>query len=94
MMINVTGFFRDMQSWEALRELVIRPLVSGWQSNIPIRAWVSACSSGEEAYSLAMLLAEEILGCGKSIEVKILHRCVGQVAGSGARRGVSGRHRG
>jgi len=71
MMINVTGFFRDLQSWEALRELVVRPLVSGWQSNIPIRAWVSACSSGEEAYSLAMLLAEEIHSCGKSIEVKI-----------------------
>ena len=71
MMINVTGFFRDLQSWEALRELVVRPLVSGWQSNIPIRAWVSACSSGEEAYSLAMVLAEEILSCGKSIEVKI-----------------------
>src|SRR6267143_2830126 len=71
MMINVTGFFRDMQSWEALRELVIRPLVTGWQSNIPIRAWVSACSSGEEAYSLAMLLAEEVHGSGKSIEVKI-----------------------
>ncbi len=71
LMINVTGFFRDPPSWEGLRELVVRPLVSGWQSNIPIRAWVSACSSGEEAYSLAMLLAEEISRCGKSIEVKI-----------------------
>src|SRR6267378_1872729 len=71
MMINVTGFFRDLPSWEALRELVVRPLVTGWQSNIPIRAWVSACSSGEEAYSLAMLLAEEVHGSGKSIEVKI-----------------------
>jgi two-component system CheB/CheR fusion protein len=71
MMINVTGFFRDLQSWEALRELVVRPLVTGWQSNMPIRAWVSACSSGEEAYSLAMLLAEEISSSGKSIEVKI-----------------------
>ena len=71
LMINVTGFFRDLQAWETLRELVVRPLVTGWQSNIPIRAWVSACSSGEEAYSLAMLLAEEILRSGKSIEVKI-----------------------
>ncbi len=71
MMINVTGFFRDLQAWEELRELVVRPLVTGWRSNIPIRAWVSACSSGEEAYSLAMLLAEEILRSGKSIEVKI-----------------------
>src|SRR3981081_2186307 len=71
MMINVTGFFRDLQSWGALRELVVRPLVTGWQSNIPIRAWVSACSSGEEAYSLAMLLAEEISRCGKSIEGKM-----------------------
>src|SRR3984893_1152957 len=71
MMIHVTGFFRDLQSWEALRELVVRPLVTGWQSNIPIRVWVSACSSGEEAYSLAMLLVEEIHSSGKSIEVKI-----------------------
>src|SRR5437588_302537 len=72
LMINVTGFFRDLQAWEALREQVVRPLVTGCQSNIPIRAWVSAFSSGEEAYSLAMLLAEEILRYDKSNEVKIL----------------------
>jgi len=71
LMINVTGFFRDPPSWEGLRELVVRPLVSEWRSNIPIRAWVAACSSGEEAYSLAMLLAEEISRCGRKIEVKI-----------------------
>src|SRR3984893_6896893 len=71
MMINVTGFFRDMQSWEALRELVGRPLLTGGRRSIPIPACGAARPSGQEAYSLAMLLSEEIHSSGKSIEVKI-----------------------
>src|SRR5207237_8221392 len=71
LMINVTGFFRDLQAWEALREQVVRPLVTGWQSNIPIRAWVSACSSGEEAYSPGMLRAEEIMRSGKRSDARM-----------------------
>jgi two-component system, chemotaxis family, CheB/CheR fusion protein len=71
LMINVTGFFRDAQSWEALREAIIQPLVAGWNSQEPIRAWVTACASGEEAYTLAMVLAEEIQKSGKRIDVKI-----------------------
>jgi two-component system, chemotaxis family, CheB/CheR fusion protein len=71
LMINVTGFFRDPESWEALRELVLQPLVANWSSKEPIRVWVSACASGEEAYTLAMIIAEEIERAGKQIDVKI-----------------------
>jgi two-component system CheB/CheR fusion protein len=70
-MINVTGFFRDPAAWEALREAVVRPLVEQRPARSTIRAWVTACASGEEAYSLAMLIAEETERAGKSLEVKI-----------------------
>jgi two-component system CheB/CheR fusion protein len=71
LMINVTGFFRDPEGWEALREAVVRPMVEERAARAPLRAWVTGCSSGEEAYSLAMLLAEEAERARKSIEVKI-----------------------
>jgi two-component system, chemotaxis family, CheB/CheR fusion protein len=71
LMINVTGFFRDPEAWEALREAVVRPMVEERAAHVPIRAWVTGCASGEEAYSLAMLLAEEAERARKSIEVKI-----------------------
>ncbi|MCE9658042.1 MAG: chemotaxis protein CheB, partial [Burkholderiales bacterium] len=53
LVIHVTGFFRDAPAWEALRERVIKPLVAERESNTSLRVWVTACSSGEEAYSLA-----------------------------------------
>ena len=71
LMINVTGFFRDPQGWEALRVAVIRPLVEQRGSDETIRAWVTACASGEEAYSLAILLADEVARAGKRLQVKI-----------------------
>ena len=49
LMINVTGFFRDPEAWEAFREAVIQPLVKERAADDPIRAWVTACASGEEA---------------------------------------------
>ena len=71
LMINVTGFFRDPEAWEALREAVVRPLIADWKGDEPLRAWATACASGEEAYTLAILIAEEIERAGKRIEVKI-----------------------
>jgi two-component system CheB/CheR fusion protein len=71
LMINVTGFFRDPEAWEALRNAVIAPLVAACTENHqPLRAWVTACASGEEPYTLAMLIAEEMHG-GAHFEVKI-----------------------
>jgi two-component system CheB/CheR fusion protein len=70
LMINVTGFFRDPDAWEALRVSVIVPLIASKHEGQSIRCWVSACASGEEAYTLAMLIAEELTG-REHIEVKI-----------------------
>jgi two-component system CheB/CheR fusion protein len=71
LMIHVSGFFRDVDAWDALRELVIDPLVADRDSGSTIRCWVTACSSGEEAYTLAMVLAEAIEASGKTFDVKI-----------------------
>ena len=58
-LINVTSFFRDPDSWAFLRDEVLHPLCAAG-SNEPIRIWCAGCASGEEPYSIAILLAEEL----------------------------------
>jgi two-component system CheB/CheR fusion protein len=60
LLITVTNFFRDHNAFTALQEHVIRPLVTERPSDRPIRIWVAGCATGEEAYSIAMLLMEEM----------------------------------
>ena len=52
-LINVTGFFRDPDSWEFLQNGVVGPLLHGRPNDMPIRVWSAGCASGEEAYTLA-----------------------------------------
>ncbi len=58
LLIGVTEFFRDGREWELLERTVIPRLFEGRDHTTPLRIWVVGCSTGEEAYSLAMLLAE------------------------------------
>lgn len=57
-LINVTSFFRDPPTFRALGTEVIPKLLAGRSRHEPLRIWVPGCSTGEEAYSLAMLFAE------------------------------------
>jgi two-component system, chemotaxis family, CheB/CheR fusion protein len=57
-LINVTGFFRDPGAWEVVRERAIPQILAGKSARDPIRAWSAGCATGEEAYTIAMLLAE------------------------------------
>ncbi len=59
LLIGVTGFFRDPEAFQVLGERVISELVKRQSGEIPVRVWVPACATGEEAYSIAMLLFEE-----------------------------------
>jgi two-component system CheB/CheR fusion protein len=70
-LIHVTEFFRDPEVWKALSERVIAPLVAARSTGDSIRCWVVGCSSGEEAYSLAMLIAEQARLANKVFEVKV-----------------------
>ena len=59
-LINVTGFFRDETAWHVLRDTVI-PMVIGEQTaSHAVRVWSAGCASGEETYTVAMLLAEAL----------------------------------
>ncbi len=71
LLINVTSFFRDADAWKTLCDLVITPLVATRETGSAIRAWVPGCSTGEEAYTLAILIAEQATLAGKAFDVKI-----------------------
>ncbi|HWE06011.1 MAG TPA: chemotaxis protein CheB, partial [Rhizomicrobium sp.] len=59
LLISVTTFFRDARSFEKLAKLVIPRLFDAKDATIPIRIWVVGCATGEEAYSIGMLMLEE-----------------------------------
>ncbi|OBF53262.1 chemotaxis protein CheR [Mycobacterium sp. 852002-50816_SCH5313054-b] len=59
-LINVTAFFRDPEAWEFVRAEVIPRMLAERGPTDPIRVWSAGCASGQEAYSLAMLLAEAL----------------------------------
>ncbi|HET6433100.1 CheR family methyltransferase [Dyella sp.] len=59
MLISVTNFFRDRDSFEALERLVVPQLFLARDGADTVRAWAAGCATGEEAYSIAMLLSEE-----------------------------------
>ena len=59
-LINVTSFFRDQSAWDYLAAACIPRLLAHKDPDDPIRIWSAGCASGEEAYSLAMLLAEAV----------------------------------
>jgi two-component system, chemotaxis family, CheB/CheR fusion protein len=63
-LINVTGFFRDTSAWDYLRNQLIPQIISQKAPDESIRVWSAGCASGEEAYTLAMILAEA-LGASK-----------------------------
>jgi two-component system CheB/CheR fusion protein len=58
MLIGVTGFFRDPAVWEDLRDTLTPALLAQGAGGRRLRAWVVGCSTGEEAYTLAMVLKE------------------------------------
>ncbi|HEY9905504.1 MAG TPA: protein-glutamate O-methyltransferase CheR [Candidatus Sericytochromatia bacterium] len=60
LLLNVTTFFRDPSAWESLAEDVIGRILASKQDNEPIRIWSAGCASGEEAYTLAIVLAEAL----------------------------------
>ncbi|HMJ14567.1 MAG TPA: CheR family methyltransferase, partial [Polyangiaceae bacterium] len=58
LLIGVTRFFRDEKPYQILEEQVLPELFQGQKRGTPLRVWVAGCATGEEAYSLAILLAD------------------------------------
>src|SRR5262245_2794112 len=59
-LINVTSFFRDLPAWEELSRNIVPRILAKKEDGGPIRVWSAGCASGEEAYSLAMVLCEAL----------------------------------
>jgi two-component system CheB/CheR fusion protein len=88
MLIGVTSFFRDPEAFEELRDKVIAPLVQEKNNAEPLRAWVAGCATGEEAYSVVMLLMEEMARARKSFRLQVFASDIDPEALKGAREGV------
>ncbi|MEH2211571.1 CheR family methyltransferase [Nostoc sp.] len=87
-LINVTAFFRDSSAWEYIAEQILPNLIKNKKTSDPIRIWSAGCASGEEAYTLAMLMAQ-ILGAEEFRQrVKIYATDVDEDALNQARQAV------
>jgi two-component system CheB/CheR fusion protein len=71
LLITVTDFFRDPEAWEALRRLAIRPMVERKGADESIRIWTPGCATGEEPYSLLMLVLEELRRTEKNCRLQM-----------------------
>ena len=67
LLIGVTHFFRDAEVWETLRNESMPALLARYPAGKTLRAWVPACSTGEEAYSLAMVFKEALAAAAPTV---------------------------
>ena len=88
LLIGVTHFFRDRRAFAALESQVISKLVEGKSAEDQIRVWVPGCATGEEAYSIAMLIREALAGRDVVPKVNIFATDIDDEALEMARAGV------
>jgi two-component system, chemotaxis family, CheB/CheR fusion protein len=88
MLIGVTSFFRDRDAFDALERDVMPALFKGKADGEQMRAWVAGCSSGEEAYSLTMLLAEQREALKSDAGIQVFATDIDENAIARARSGV------
>lgn len=70
-LINVTSFFRDPEAFEALKAVVFPKLLQGKSHGDPIRIWIPGCATGEEAYSIAIVLLEFLADKANQHQIQI-----------------------
>ena len=69
LLINVTRFFRDPTAWTYLESMVLAPLIENNRSGEELRFWITACSTGDEAYSLGILINEIMTKYDKQFKI-------------------------
>ena len=88
MLIGVTSFFRDLEAFQMLETKVIPGLFEGKPDGAEIRVWSAGCSTGEEAYSIAILLHERMEVLKKRFKVQVFASDIDSLAVAKARRGT------
>jgi two-component system CheB/CheR fusion protein len=86
--ISVTSFFRDPEAFAQLVSQVIAPLVESKEADAVIRVWVPGCATGEEPYSIAMLIQEKLAAAHKNCRVQIFATDVDEDTLAVARQGL------
>ncbi|BAZ20051.1 signal transduction histidine hinase [Kalymmatonema gypsitolerans NIES-4073] len=87
-LIHVTSFFRDPESFEALKSLVFPVIIKDKTPGTPIRIWVAGCSTGEEAYSLAICLLEFLADQVPRVPIQIYATDISETVIEHARNGI------
>jgi two-component system, chemotaxis family, CheB/CheR fusion protein len=88
LLINVTAFFRDPEYFDFLQESILPEILRHRADNMPIRIWVPGCSTGEEVYSLAILVRETLEKENRELPVQIFGTDISERVVSNARGGV------
>jgi len=88
LLINVTAFFRDADTLEYLKKSILTKIMKSKLPNEAIRVWVPACSTGEEAYSIAILLSEIISEKGLTVSLQVFASDLSENAIAKARIGL------
>jgi two-component system CheB/CheR fusion protein len=88
LLINVTEFFRDAPAWDQLRDEVLPGVLAAKEDDEPIRVWSAGCATGEEAYSVAMVLAERLGEDAYRERVKVYATDIDEAALTTARHAV------
>jgi two-component system CheB/CheR fusion protein len=88
LLINVTTFFRDPDAMEYMKKTLFPRLVKNASSHDPLRIWVPACSTGEEAYSIAMILMEVLGDRAVNTAIQIFATDLSELAIAKARMGL------
>jgi two-component system, chemotaxis family, CheB/CheR fusion protein len=86
--IHVTSFFRDPKCFQALQRRVLAKLCRQRSAAAPLRIWVPGCSTGEEVYSIAMLLLEELSERAGRTKIQIFGTDIQERAVEHARSGI------
>lgn len=87
-LISVTAFFRDKEAFEFIKDNIIPDLLSKIAPLEELKFWIAGCATGEEAYSLAILIHEQLTGKHKNTAVKIFATDIDTIALVHAGKGV------
>ncbi|HVX52512.1 MAG TPA: CheR family methyltransferase, partial [Chitinophagaceae bacterium] len=87
MLISVTNFFRDKKAFEAIQHDVLPRIIKDKNAEDQVRIWVAGCATGEEAYSIAMLCAEQTLNVIDAPKIQIFATDIDEPAITHARSG-------
>ena len=88
LLISVTNFFRDQKAFFLLEEEIVPALIKLHTDGKPIRIWVAGCATGEEAYSIAMICAEQTLNSIDVPKIQIFGTDIDEDAVNQAREGI------